>query len=325
VTSKARTLLGKGRRRISRTFSTDEERGVTAEHWGEEAREKAEGDEWQGLYWQSFVLTQRNINKAIAGDPDENWLHFTKRRFFERPVPLGLSLGCGYGVLEREAVKLGIAERFEAYDISPEAVEVARKEAESQGLDDRIAYTAEDLNTIELQPGRYGTVFAIQTLHHIEALEHLLDQIRASLSKDGLFVINEYVGPARFQFPDERLPLMNDLLMVLPESYRRSLRNGHIRAEVHRPDEKDVYKVDPSESIRSDEIIELVEERFEIVYKADFGGTLLQFVLADIAGNFDPAEPRDVALIDLICLYEQTLIEQGVLPSDFTYVVAKAR
>jgi hypothetical protein len=69
----------------------------------------------------------------------------------------------------------------------------------------------------------------------------------------------------------------------------------------------------------------LIEERFEIVYKADFGGTLLQFVLADIAGNFDPADPRDVALIDLICLYEETLIEHGILSSDFTYLVAKAR
>jgi SAM-dependent methyltransferase len=310
---------------LLRRLTADDERGVTAEHWGEEAREKAEGDEWQGLYWQSYTLTQRNINKAIAGDPDENWLHFTKRRFFKRPVPVGLSLGCGYGVLEREALKLGIAERFDAYDISPEAVEVARTEAEGQGLADRVDYAAADLNAIELEPGRYGTVFAIQTLHHIEELEYLLDQIRGSLAPGGLFVLNEYVGPARFQFPDERLPLMNNLLAVLPESHRRSLRNGIVRADVQRPSEKDVYKVDPSESIRSDEIMGLVRERFEIVYQADFGGTLLQFVLADIAGNFDPAEPRDVALIDLICLYERTLIEQGVLPSDFTYVVAKAR
>ena len=58
VTSKARTLLGKGRRRISRTFSTDEERGVTAEHWGEDARERAESEDWLGLYWQSYVLTR---------------------------------------------------------------------------------------------------------------------------------------------------------------------------------------------------------------------------------------------------------------------------
>jgi SAM-dependent methyltransferase len=309
---------------LLRRLTSDDERGVTAEHWGEEAREKAEGDEWQGLYWQSYTLTQRNINRAIAGDPDENWLHFTKRRFFKKPETLGLSLGCGYGVLEREAVKLGIAERFDAFDISPEAVTVAREEAERQGLADRIDYAAADMNALELEPNRYGAVFAIQSLHHIQALEHLLDQIRASLARGGLFVVNEYVGPARFQFPDERLPLMNKLLAVIPETHRKSLRNGHVKTDVQRPPEKDVRRVDPSESIRSDEIMGLIEERFEIVYKADFGGTLLQFVLSDIAGNFDPADPRDVALIDLICLYEETLIEHGVLPSDFTYVVAKA-
>jgi SAM-dependent methyltransferase len=308
-----------------RRLTSEEERGVTAEHWGEEARTKAEGEEWTGLYWQSYILTQRNINKAIAGDPDENWLHFTKRRFFKKPAARGLSLGCGYGVLEREAVKLDIAERFDAFDISPEAVTVAREQAEREGLGDRIDYAAADLNALELDANRYGAVFAIQSLHHIEALEHLLDQVRGSLTSGGLLVLNEYVGPARFQFPEERLPLMNKLLSVLPETHRKSLRNGHVKTDVQRPPAKEVRAVDPSESIRSDEIMGLIEERFEIVYRADFGGTLLQFVLSDIAGNFDPAEPRDVALIDLICLYEQTLIEHGVLPSDFTYVVAKAR
>ena len=298
---------------------------MTAEHWGEEAREKIEGDEWTGLYWQSYILTQRNINKAIAGDADESWLHFTKRRFFKQPAERGLSLGCGYGVLEREALKLGIAERFDAFDISPEAVTVAREEAERQGLGDQIDYAATDLNTIELEPNRYGAVFGIQSLHHIEALEHLFDQVRASLTPDGLFVVNEYVGPARFQFPEERLVLMNKLLSVLPETHRKSLRADYVKNEVLRPSAKEVRRVDPSESIRSDEIMGLIEERFEIVYKADFGGTLLQFVFADIAGNFDPADPRDVALVDLICLYEETLIEHDVLPSDFTYVVAKAR
>lgn len=321
----ARALAGRARRSLKRRFSTEAERGVTAEHWGEEARTKIEGEEWTGLYWQSYILTQRNINKAIAGDPDENWLHFTKRRFFERPAERGLSLGCGYGVLEREAVKLGIAERFDAFDISPEAVEVARREAEQQGLADRIDYAATDLNTIELEPNRYGAVFGIQSLHHIEALEHLFDQIRASLTPGGLFVVNEYVGPSRFQFPKERLVLMNKLLSVLPESHKKSLRADYVKTEVQRPSAKEVKRVDPSESIRSDEIMGLIEERFDIVYKADFGGTLLQFVFADIAGNFDPADPRDVALVDLICLYEETLIEHGVLPSDFTYVVAKAR
>ena len=48
-------------------------------------------------------------------------------------------------------------------------------------------------------------------------------------------------------------------------------------------------------------------------------------MLADIAGNFDPADPKDVAMIDLVCLYEKTLIDEGVLPSDFVYLVARRR
>lgn len=325
MTSKARALIGKGRRRISRTFSPDEERGVTAEHWGDDAREKAESLDWQGLYWQSYVLTAQHINRDISGDPAVDWLTFTKQRFFPKPVELALSLGCGYGIVERVGIDQKIAHRFVGYDISPEAVAVAAEEAEKAGVGDRIEYAAADLNTIELEPGRYGAVFAAQTLHHIEALEHLLDQIHGSLTEDGLFVVNEYVGARRFQFPDEYLPLMDGILSALPESHRRSLKDGSVKGKAVRPSEQEVYDVDPSESIRSDEILGLIEERFEIVYRADFGGTLLQFVLSDIAGNFDPADPKDVAMIDLVCLYERTLIDQGVLPSDFVYLVARTR
>jgi SAM-dependent methyltransferase len=315
---KARALLSR--------LTSEDERGVTAEHWGEEAREKAEGKDWQGLYWQSYILSARNINRDISGDPDVNWLLFTKQRFFrKKPVELALSLGCGYGIVERVGIEQEIARRFEAYDIAPEAVAVAAEEAEKAGVGDKIDYAAADLNTIELEPNRYGAVFAAQTLHHIEALEHLLDQIERSLTKDGLFVVNEYVGPSRFQFPDEYLPLMDGLLAALPESQRRSLKDGRVKEKAVRPKEKEVYDVDPSESVRSDEIMGLIEERFEIVYRADFGGTLLQFVLSDIAGNFDQNDPKDVAMIDLVCLYERTLIEKGVLPSDFVYLVAQPR
>ena len=298
---------------------------MTAEHWGEDAREKAESQDWQGLYWQSSILTARHINRDISGDPNDGWLTFTKRRFFPKPVELALSLGCGYGIVERVGIEEGIARRFVGYDISPEAVAVAAEEAEKAGLGDRIDYGATDLNAIELEPGRYGAVFAAQTLHHIEALEHLLDQIHDSLTEGGLFVVNEYVGAKRFQFPDEYLPLMDGLLDALPEAQRRSLKDGSVKGKALRPDADEVYTVDPSESVRSDEILGLIEERFEVVYRADFGGTLLQFVLSDIAGNFDPDDPKDVAMIDLVCLYERTLIEQGVLPSDFVYLVARSR
>jgi hypothetical protein len=83
--------------------------------------------------------------------------------------------------------------------------------------------------------------------------------------------------------------------------------------------------VDPSESIRSDEIPALLESRFDELYRADFGGTLLQFLLADIAANFKEDDPKDVALIGLMSLLEEVLIVERVLPSDFAFFVLSPR
>ena len=177
MTNKARTLLGKGRRRIRRTFSTDEERGVTAEHWGEDAREKAESEDWQGLYWQSYVLTQQHINRDISGDPTENWVNFTKRRFFPSASDLALSLGCGYGASSGTGSRSTSPSDSRPSTSRPKRSRslAARPRARARRP---VYYEVSDLNAIELEPGRYGAVFAAQALHHIEALEHLLDQIR---------------------------------------------------------------------------------------------------------------------------------------------------
>ena len=62
-----------------------------------------------------------------------------------------------------------------------------------------------------------------------------------------------------------------------------------------------------------------------MLYRADFGGTLLQFVLADIAANFNEDDPKDVALLDLMSLLEEVLIAERVLPSDFAFFVLSPR
>jgi hypothetical protein len=84
---------------------------------------------------------------------------------------------------------------------------------------------------------------------------------------------------------------------------------------------EEIARVDPSESIRSDEIVATLESRFDVLYRADFGGTLLQFLLADIAANFNQDDPRDVALLDLMSLFEEVLVAERILPSDFAFFV----
>ncbi|MGH3079758.1 MAG: class I SAM-dependent methyltransferase [Gaiellaceae bacterium] len=302
-------------------MSTDE----VSELWGRKAREKVEDEDWSRFYWQSNPLTLRHINRLLTGDEAEGWLTFTKRRFVPETLERGLSLGCGHGPVERDAMALGICRTFDAFDISEEAVEVARSEAERAGLGDRIEYRRADLNTVELGRDCYDIAFAIQVLHHIDALEHLLDQVAASLRPEGLFVVNEYVGPPRFQLLGKTRDVMNRVLDVVPEEYKTNPRDGSVRGPMERAAPEDIVAVDPSEAIRSDEIPELLRSRFDVLYEADFGGTVLQFLLADIVANFDEADARDVALLDLICLIEELLIAERVLPSDFAYYVLRPR
>jgi 2-polyprenyl-3-methyl-5-hydroxy-6-metoxy-1,4-benzoquinol methylase len=302
---------------------TDE--AVTSELWGRRAREKQESDVWRLRYWQAHPVTLRHINRLISGDPEETWLAFSKRRFAPEGGERGLSLGCGSGWGEREAIRLGLCRTCEGFDISEEALVVARSQAAEEGLSDQIDYRQADLNRLELEPDTYDVVVAAQMLHHIEDLEHLLDQVAASLRPGGLVFVNEYIGPARFQWLDKTEYLMNRILEVLPEDKRLNPFNGFVKERIDRAPPEAIVETDPSESIRSDEIVQLLESRFELLHRADFGGTLLQFLLADIAANFSPDEPMDVVALDLMSLLEEILIRERVLPSDFAYFALRVR
>jgi SAM-dependent methyltransferase len=296
---------------------------ITSRLWGQKAREKAEGDAWQLRYWQAHPVTVRHINRLMTGSKDESWLPFIKRRFLPDGSQHGLSLGCGHGWTERDALRLGLCQTFDAVDLADDALEVARQAAAGEGFGEMIRYRQADLNTIELDPGAYDVVIAAMVLHHIEALEHLLDEVARSLRPSGIFVVNEYIGPARFQWLDKTQALMNRLLDVLPEELRTNPSNGFVKEHLERAPAEEIARVDPSESIRSDEIVALLESRFEVLYSADYGGTLLQFLLADIAANFREDNPKDVALLDLLSLFEEVLVEEVVLPSDFAFFVLK--
>ena len=61
-------------------------------------------------------------------------------------------------------------------------------------------------------------------MHHVENSEHALAEITGALRPKGQFVLLEYTGPARFQLDYRVQLLMDRLLSILPESYRRSIK-----------------------------------------------------------------------------------------------------
>jgi SAM-dependent methyltransferase len=306
---------------VSRVAPPDPAVARAAEHWGQMAQVSA--DERRDVSWLDSKLVQRlYLHPQIGGDPDRNWLDHFKRRHLPRTVSRGLTIGCGDGGLERHGTALGLCEHFDAFDVSPGAIEVARAAAAKAGLT-TVTYAVQDLNHAAFEPDRYDVAFASMALHHIERLEHLFEQVRAALKPGGLFVFNEYVGPDRFQWARRQLIAINLILVLLPTRLRRSLTDGQIKKPVRRPTVEAMIQIDPSEAVRSSAILPLVEGYFHTIERIDYGGTILHMLLQDIIGNFRAGHRGDLAVLRTIFALERWLLLSKFLSSDFTMVVAR--
>ena len=260
------------------------------------------------------------MNRRLTGRPEMEWTAWVKEQFFPDGVGRVLSLGCGAGHLEREAMRLGLGREIEGVDVSEGAIEIARARAEAAGLHG-ISYRAADLNHLEFPVGHYDLVLFKQALHHIERLEHVLDQVRRCLRPDGWFVLNEFVGPTRLQWTEPQLEEVNRLLPMLPTSLRRV--GEQVRERVARVPREQIAAHDPSEAVRSSEIMSLLEERFEIVARRDLGGTILNPLLDGIIVNFDPSDEMACALLRLLREVEDLLLETGAISSDYVVLVTR--
>src|SRR6185312_1978183 len=114
-----------------------------------------------------------------------------------------------------------------------------------------------DLNKDRLPEAAYDVVFGLSCIHHIEKLDHAFGEIRRSLKPGGLLYIDEYIGPRQFQTEPHVTAIINRELALLPEAYRRSLFDDRRIIKTYKPSPIWHFEVnDPSEAIRSDEIVE---------------------------------------------------------------------
>jgi len=292
-------------------------------HWGDRAREQQLAT-LPSSWAECPVVIREYINPRVSGTGDQGWLEAVARDYFKQPVKIALSLGCGGGGLERHGLQLGIANKFEAFDVSAGAIELAREEAAITGQSEAIDYKVANLNKIEFPAGRYGAAFASQSVHHIEALEHYMAQVHRALKPGALFIINEYLGPNQFQWTDAQLEHANRLLQSIPEKYRHCIREAGEKHHIPRPTVEAMNAYDPTEAICARDILPKLLERFELVERRDFGGTLLHLVLDNIAGNLSQSE-EGITILRRLMAEEASLIESGALDSDFTLLVARKR
>ncbi len=264
----------------------------------------------------------------MTGGPDgrDRFQHFIHKYFPDgASVERVLTLGCGGGEFERGLAQYHFAREHDAYDIAEGAIRKAVEAARKAGLT-HIRYEVADLNRVVLEPDRYDVVFGLSAIHHISALEYLYAQVRESLKSGAFFFLDEFIGASQFQWSDAQLEVANQVLTGLPEQFRRSLAcPGQIKTTVSRPTVESMNAGDPSEAIRSAEIVPLLKAYFEVIEFKGYGGSLLHLVMEGIAGNFVPGAPLATEWVERLSAMEDQLILEGRLAHDFAVIIARKR
>jgi hypothetical protein len=142
-----------------------------------------------------------------------------------------------------------------------------------------------------------------------------------ALGPGGLLIMDEYVGPSRFQWTSGQMRAANALLGALPEGHRTQL-DGQVKHRVVRPSRLSMRLDDPSEAVESAGLMPALQRYFAILEEHPYGG-ILHLALHSIAHNFqagdDPSTVRSLGLC--LTAEDQALARLG---SDFTYAVCSA-
>ncbi len=291
--------------------------------WGDPATWVTEGDQWTHL-----PQVKAMINRRVTGDPQcEPLAWFFDKAGQQQAIPLQkiMLIGCGSAGVEQGLVRQRWVQEAVGVDLSPRALDRVAEAAAVEGLAG-VRYRQADMNalplgTADFEPGTYDAIFGISGVHHCENLEALYAGVATLLKPRGWFYLDEYIGPARFQWSLAQVAMVSGFLAALPENLART-RGGNIKRGYRRPTLEEVIALDPSEAVRSDKIVPLLPSHFDIESFRGYGGSLTHIVLAQIAQNFHD-DPYTL-LSRLIELEEQSLID-GLLTDDFAVIVARKR
>ena len=255
--------------------------------------------------WMADPAVREYINTCVSGTPHAwpmDWLaQWLRGRRFES----ALSIGCGTGALERDLIRRGFCSHVDALDGSSQSITIACDLAREAGVADRIHYFVGDFNDPDLPRRHYDVVFFHQSAHHVAKLEKLFAAVLRSLKPDGLVYLDEYVGPSRNDWND-------DLVRVHRTYYQRIPSAARVYDELPLP----IHRDDPSEALRSSEIVPQLMRGFRILEQRDYGGSLISVIFPSLRADAITREMVNDMLVE-----EKRLLANG-FPSYHAIIVA---
>eukprot|EP00978_Attheya_sp_CCMP212_P011656 scaffold28859_cov41-Attheya_sp.AAC.1 len=276
----------------------------------------------KGGAWHQHPLVVSEYKKRLAAGHDNMVSHILTTYGKKDKC---LSIGCGDGGIEIEMVRGGLCSTIKGIDLSP--VRIARADENiPDDLKDKIEFKVENAERVT-QGNEYDMVLFTHALHHIFDLESMVTVIKERImKKSGILVLEEYVGPVRWQFPPHHLALMATFLQDLEAKYPHkveALRQNSLWDGINfvPPDATAIEKDDPSETVRSNEIVPVLSNQMSIVEDVPLGGNLFQWIFHNVYNSLKDEE--GLLIVESMLNAEMEAIKDGKIASDYVLQVWK--
>jgi hypothetical protein len=277
-------------------------------------------------YWANKHLIGHLAEAFGVGDIFEVFAQELRASVEATGNPLIISIGAGDAEIEAEAAARMIAGgftrfSFECLELSPFLIERGNARIKERGLERHLSFT--ETNLAHWRPERkFGAAFANQSLHHIEALEHVFDMIGKGLELHGSFVAADMIGRNGHMRWPESLAIINALWTVIPDHWKQNRPLARFEETFVNQDCSTVG----FEGIRAQDILPLLLDRFQFHRFAAWGGILDIFVDRVFGHNLSSEKSFDRKFIDTMWETNQALVRLGVLtPTQMVAVLKKEK
>jgi len=275
------------------------------------------------LRWWDDRTTLQHINRLVIGRPIDGihaGFHDCIGKFSGGRMDRAISVGCGVAAKEMDLVKKGFVGHFDFFEISPASIERGKHIAELNGITSQLAFNQGGFEDAPMT-GDYDLVYWNNALHHMPDVVESLVWSKKQLRAGGLFAMDDFVGPTRFQWTEENLRWANLVLATLSDRYLQSphVPGTLVARQVGRPSPEYVAALDPSEAADSGRILDAMKVVFPDATIIPTGGALYHLALNDLFCNFVTED--DLCVLNQILLLDGLLAEKGTTH----YAVAFAR
>ncbi|MDY6805828.1 MAG: class I SAM-dependent methyltransferase [Cyanobacteriota bacterium] len=281
-------------------------------HWSAKST-KSKG---KSRFWQSPTII-KHINKRVCGTSvkgrHRGLTELVKNRFPGRVFKHGVSVGCGTGNKEMSLIQQGLVEKFDLFELSEQRIKTGRIKAEELAIAGRVNFILGDALSVTDLDNRYDFINWTSSLHHMLNVRQAVEWSFNVLEEDGVFYMDEYIGPDRLQFTDEMLKLASEVRRNLPGRYLRNPRKPEqmFPRDCKAPDLGKLKERDPSEAANSSMIIGAVRDNFPDAKLIMTGGIVYFIALNDLVGNFNEKEEDDICILKLLLRIDDLLSEAG--------------